>query len=378
MVAAVVAQPLERLAFRHHQLEQHLVVAAEAFVQPVVIVRITDVDRADQVDHDRLALGRNVVSGRRLQRERTILGISSHAHERQRVGRGRFVLGFARGFIRAGFRGRLGRPACLGFRSGGWSGRTVGHCERRNHARRNRDRDPRHSTKVIDRGRPLSSGSTETLLFSGRIGRTSSHAFSLLCRKLPVIMRSSGLVLHVSSLPSEGGSGDFGRPATAWIDRLADAGQRWWQFLPLSPPGRGNSPYEPFSTFALNELFLSPDWLVEDGLLQKSELPASQPSSSHVDYPAVITLKHGLLELAQTHFRGGARPDLQTPFEQFCQAQASWLDDYALFRALRTAHGDREFHEWPPALLHHDPAALAESLGQLSDLVDRFRIGQFL
>jgi 4-alpha-glucanotransferase len=191
-------------------------------------------------------------------------------------------------------------------------------------------------------------------------------------------MRSSGLLLHVSSLPSEWGIGDFGPPATAWIDRLADAGQRWWQFLPLSPPGRGNSPYEPFSTFALNELFLSPDWLVEDGLLQKSELPAALQSSSRVDYPVVITLKHGLLELAQTHFRGAARPDLRQAFDQFCQAQASWLDDYALFRALRIAHGDREFHAWPPALLHHDPAALAEARGQLSDLFDRFRLGQFL
>ena len=191
-------------------------------------------------------------------------------------------------------------------------------------------------------------------------------------------MRSSGLLLHVSSLPSEWGIGDFGPPATAWIDRLADAGQRWWQFLPLSPPGRGNSPYEPFSTFALNELFLSPDWLVEDGLLQKSELPAALQSSSRVDYPVVITLKHGLLELAQTHFRGAARPDLRQAFDQFCQAQASWLDDYALFRALRIAQGDREFHAWPPALLHHDPAALAEARAQLSEPFDRFRLGQFL
>ena len=378
MIAAVVPQPFERLALWHHQLEEHLIVAAEPFVEPVIVVRVADVDRADQVDCDGLALGRNVVSGCRLQCERTILGIPPHAHERQRVGRGRFILGFARGLIGAGFRGRLGRPARLGFRSGGRSGRPVCQNRRRNHARRNCDRDPRHSTKVIDHGRPLSSGSTETLPFSGRIGRTSSHAFSLLCRKLPVITRSSGLLLHVSSLPSEWGIGDFGPPATAWIDRLAEAGQRRWQFLPLSPPGRGNSPYEPFSTFALNELFLSPDCLVEDGLLQKSELPAAQPSSRHVDYSAAITLKHGLLELAQTHFRGGGRPDMQTPFEQFCQAQASWLDDYALFRSLGIAYGDREFHAWPPALLHRDPAALAEARRNLSEVFDRFRLGQFL
>ena len=83
----------------------------------------------------------------------------------------------------------------------------------------------------------------------------------------PFGSRAAGVLLHVSSLPSHWGIGDFGPAALAWVDRLAAAGQSWWQFLPLGPPGRGNSPYEPFSTFALNEFFISPDWLIEDGLL---------------------------------------------------------------------------------------------------------------
>ncbi len=193
-----------------------------------------------------------------------------------------------------------------------------------------------------------------------------------------MITRSSGLLLHVSSLPSEWGIGDFGPPAAAWIDRLADSGQRWWQFLPLSPPGRGNSPYEPFSTFALNELFLSPDWLLEDRLLEKSDLPPAQSSSSRVDYPATIALKHGLLEQVQRQFRARARPDLLPPFAEFCQSQAAWLDDYALFRALRIEHDDREFHTWPAALMRHEPTALSEARGRLADSVERFRLGQFL
>jgi 4-alpha-glucanotransferase len=193
-----------------------------------------------------------------------------------------------------------------------------------------------------------------------------------------VIKRSSGLLLHVSSLPTAWGIGDFGPSAVAWIDRLADAGQAWWQFLPLSPPGRGNSPYEPFSTFALNELFLSPEWLCEDGLLPPTGLPAPQVATNRVDYPAVNELKHALLAQAQANFRQAAPGELGQEFEQFCQAEAGWLDDYALFRALRLDQSDREFHAWPPALMRHEPLALAEASKRLSELVERFRLGQFL
>jgi 4-alpha-glucanotransferase len=195
---------------------------------------------------------------------------------------------------------------------------------------------------------------------------------------LPVKTRSSGLILHVSSLPSPGGIGDFGPAAIAWIDRLADSGQSWWQFLPLGPPGRGNSPYEPFSTFALNELFLSPDWLFEDGLLETATIPAPLSSSSQVDYPAVTASKLQMLATVQANFSRSARPELRSDFEQFSRAQAAWLDDYALFRALRQRQGDHEFHQWPSALMRHEPAAVAEASKELSDLADRFRLGQFL
>jgi len=193
-----------------------------------------------------------------------------------------------------------------------------------------------------------------------------------------VIDRSSGLLLHTSSLPSAWGIGDFGPPAVAWIDRLADAGQHWWQFLPLSPPGRGNSPYEPFSTFALNELFLSPEWLREDGLLQPAELPGRLPGTDRVDYPAVDALKHALLATVHANFPNRAGASLRQEFDEFRQAQAGWLDDYALFRALRVDQGNREFHDWPAPLLRREPAALAQAGEKLAELVERFRLGQFL
>jgi 4-alpha-glucanotransferase len=231
--------------------------------------------------------------------------------------------------------------------------------------------------KFLDHGTPLSQGDLKHYHFPvASAGRPAMHL--ALSAELPVIARSSGILLHVSSLPSAWGIGDFGPPAVAWIDRLADAGQSWWQFLPLSPPSRGNSPYEPFSTFALNELFLSPEWLREDGLLRAAELPPPLPALNRVDYPAVNTLKNALLAAAHENFRRVARSELRQAFEQFCRDQAGWLDDYALFRALRILQGDRDFHAWPSALMRREPAALAEARDQLSEPTDRFQLGQFL
>ena len=151
----------------------------------------------------------------------------------------------------------------------------------------------------------------------------------------PPDYRASGVLLHVTSLPSPYGIGDVGPAALAWIDRLHEAGQSWWQALPLGPTGYGNSPYQPLSSFAGNELLISPDWLIEDGLLRASDCEGKSFSSAAVDYDAVIPFKRRLLETAWTNFNAGARPDLRPAYEQFCQNQAHWLEDYALFRALK-------------------------------------------
>ncbi|HUE14780.1 MAG TPA: 4-alpha-glucanotransferase [Planctomycetaceae bacterium] len=194
----------------------------------------------------------------------------------------------------------------------------------------------------------------------------------------PLGSRGSGLLLHISSLPSRWGVGDFGPPALAWIDRLADAGQGWWQVLPLGPPGRGNSPYEPFSTFALNELFVSPDWLIEDNLLDAGDAAAPAFSHQTVDYDAVGPFKRRLLERAHDNFRSRANPELRRGFDEFCQTEAQWLDDYALFRAVRERHGDADFRDWPAELRQREPAALAQAGQEVAETVDRFRFSQFL
>src|ERR1700677_1103674 len=106
--------------------------------------------------------------------------------------------------------------------------------------------------------------------------------------------RGSGLLLHVTSLPSRYGIGDVGPAALAWIDRLADAGQGWWQSLPLGPTGYGNSPYQPLSSFAGSGLVVSPDWLIEDGLLKPSDWQIRSFPETEVDYDAVTPLKQQL------------------------------------------------------------------------------------
>jgi 4-alpha-glucanotransferase len=190
--------------------------------------------------------------------------------------------------------------------------------------------------------------------------------------------RASGLLLHVTSLPSPYGIGDLGPSACAWVDRLAGAGQSWWQALPLGPTGYGNSPYQPLSSFAGNVLLISPDRLVEEGLLAASDLGTPSFPTNGVDYPAVIRFKHRLLERAWSTFRAGAAAHLRPAFEQFCREQAHWLDDYALFRALKTRHGGAHYLQWPAALVRREPQALVSARAELADLIDLARFGQFL
>src|SRR5580693_5353981 len=107
--------------------------------------------------------------------------------------------------------------------------------------------------------------------------------------------RAAGVLLHVASLPSRYGIGDLGPAALSWIDRLAEAGQSWWQALPLGPTGYGNSPYQPLSSFAGNALVISPDWLIEDELLGPSDCEHPSFPEALVDYDAIVPFKHRLL-----------------------------------------------------------------------------------
>ncbi len=190
--------------------------------------------------------------------------------------------------------------------------------------------------------------------------------------------RAAGVLLHVTSLPSPYGIGDVGPTALAWVDRLHEAGQGWWQALPLGPTGYGNSPYEPLSSFAGNGLLISPDWLIEDGLLQASDCQGHSFSATAIDYDVVVPFKHRLLETVWRNFSSGVRPDLQPAFAQFCHDQAHWLDDYALFRALKVRYNNAYYLEWPAELVQRQPAALALARRDLARQIDQVRLAQFL
>jgi 4-alpha-glucanotransferase len=190
--------------------------------------------------------------------------------------------------------------------------------------------------------------------------------------------RQSGILLHFTSLPSRYGIGDLGPAAFQWIDRLRDAGQAWWQVLPLGATGYGNSPYQPLSSFAGNWLLVSPDALVDDGLLRARDCEGQSFPADAVDFNAVTIFKRGLIGTAWNNFRGGARSDLRDAYENFLLDQARWLDDYALFRALKTRNNGAYYVEWPSDLVHRKPSALAHARKELKDEIDQIAFAQFL
>ena len=171
--------------------------------------------------------------------------------------------------------------------------------------------------------------------------------------------RSSGILLHPTSLPSRFGIGDLGQPAYAFVDFLASTHQSLWQVLPLGPTGYGDSPYQCFSAFAGNPLLVSPDLLVEDGLLTAEDI-GDVPNfpADRVDYGPVIEYKNALLKKAYENFKANTETALQNEFASFCEQQHSWLHDYAVFRSCKDAHDGKEWTKWDEHLRDREGNAL--------------------
>ena len=193
----------------------------------------------------------------------------------------------------------------------------------------------------------------------------------------PPEYRASGILLHVTSLPSPYGIGDLGPSAFSWVNRLQEAGQSWWQSLPLGPTGYGNSPYQSLSSFAGNGLLLSPAGLISDGLLEKSDGEGNF-AKDVVDYDSIIPFKQRLLEKARGKFKAGERNDLRPAYDEFRATEQSWLEDYALFRALKAKFGGAYYLLWPADLVQRKPRALEKARGELANQMDQFRLEQFL
>jgi len=190
--------------------------------------------------------------------------------------------------------------------------------------------------------------------------------------------RSSGILLHPTSLPGPFGVGDLGPAAYAFADFLKASGQSLWQVLPLGPTGYGDSPYACYSAFAGNTLLISPELLAMDGLLSVDDL-AHLPRfpEGRVNFQVVHEFKDSVLRKAFASFRSDPAA-LFPAFENFCHQSISWLDHYALFRALKEAHGGVAWNEWAPALVRCHPVALAAAQKQLSESIEAQKFYQFL
>jgi 4-alpha-glucanotransferase len=194
----------------------------------------------------------------------------------------------------------------------------------------------------------------------------------------PPSPRSAGILLHPTSLPGPYGIGDLGAAALAWVDALVRANQKWWQILPLGPTGYGDSPYQCFSAFAGNPYLVSPDRLREDGLLSREDLAGVHFPQERVDFGPVIEFKVRLLHRAWTDFQSGAVSGLRSEFEQFCAEEASWLDDYTLFMALKDAQGGASWLGWDMPLALREPSALAQAREKLRAEAGEHKFRQFL
>lgn len=190
--------------------------------------------------------------------------------------------------------------------------------------------------------------------------------------------RSSGLLLHPTSLPGPFGIGDLGDEAYRFADFLEQSGQSFWQVLPLGPTGYGDSPYACYSAFAGNTLLISPERLIKENLLTEADI-ANLPdfADEQINFHEVHLLKEALLATAYRRFKessGNASPS----FKLFCEKEHDWLDDYALFRALKDQHGGISWNEWEGPLVRRDPGALVRASEQLRDEIEAQKFYQYL
>ena len=190
--------------------------------------------------------------------------------------------------------------------------------------------------------------------------------------------RSSGILLHPTSLPGPHGSGDFGADAHRFVDWLADAGQRLWQMLPLGGIGPGNSPYMSSSAFAGNVLLIDLHDLRERGWLDEADAqPTAALSAARLDFGAVVPYRMERLARAAIRFAQAKQPDDDRDFDAFCAVHASWLDDYALFMALADHFQWCDWCDWDAGLARRDASALRQARVQHAERIAFWKFCQW-
>lgn len=189
-------------------------------------------------------------------------------------------------------------------------------------------------------------------------------------------MRSSGVLMHLSSLPSPYGIGTMGKQAKQFVDFLEKAGQTYWQMLPICPTSYGDSPYQSPSGFAGNPYFIDLDILCTKKLLKKSECRSYQwnEKDDTVDYALLYKNRYDLLRKAKVRFFDNVPQE----YGQFCEKEADWLDDFALFMALKEAHNGAQWSEWERPLKFREAEAIAKAKDTYADEIDFWKMLQYL
>lgn len=189
-------------------------------------------------------------------------------------------------------------------------------------------------------------------------------------------MRTSGVLMPISSLPSPYGIGTMGKQAKKFVDFLEKAGQKYWQILPICPTSYGDSPYQSFSSFAGNPYFIDLEYLCKDKLLTKKECESFDwgGSEKYIDYGIMYISRYKLLKKAYARFVKNIPDD----YEQFCKTEAEWLDEYALFMALKDANGGVAWSEWDEALKTRKPEAIDAAKKEYGDDIEFYKMLQYL
>ena len=192
--------------------------------------------------------------------------------------------------------------------------------------------------------------------------------------------RRAGVGIHMASLPGPYGIGDIGDSALSFIDVLSDMHIGVWQFLPIGPTGYGDSPYQSLSAFAGNENLIGIEPLMRAGLVKKDEAETLKSlPAGYVDYGKMIPAKNTLLARAVDRFKNKVNRELKSSNENFLHLHdENWLDDYALYRILKTRHGERPWLEWDKPYLHRDPHAISRIRGSSVKAIERIKFIQFL
>lgn len=202
----------------------------------------------------------------------------------------------------------------------------------------------------------------------------SKTGLSLYIGKGEIAMRESGILMHITSLPGNYGVGTMGKQAFAFVDFLRKAGQHYWQILPLTPTGYGDSPYQSCSTYAGNHYLIDLDLLIEEGLLKKEEVSSIDWGcrNDKVDFGILYNNRTKILRTAYSRFENGEALDA------FCREHSRWLPDFALFMALKTKFQGIPWYRWEDALKHRQPDAMWKARQELKEEIRFYCFVQYV